>query len=714
MPQAIPAVVAAAQSAYAAYAGLNIVAQIGIQLAAGAALTAASTAFQQVPRTPALKRELARPNSLPPYRYVYGRNRVYGSPAPFRVRGNRLYGCLILNSRPSLGGLIQVAVDKRPITPSGDPLNFAGPGAVATTGRLADHFRYWIGLGDQLGPPAQILAEVPDIFQASDAWRGRTVIWVKCNSGSSKEAAKRWRRVPPEIEVEMDWSRVWDPRDPAQSWNDQTTWAHSNNAVLITLDALMRNPVAPYRLRHIDLQTWVDAADIADQPVPLLGGGTEARYRASGLIDWSSGEIEQLIEPLILASAGGVTRIGGRLAAIPGAWQEPEVTITDILGDEEIVVEAQSAAGDVYTGVRTTYINTARDWKPADAGVYRVAGAQEADGGIEKIRTVDLSWVTSPTQAQRIGKILALEGRQQRQVSGVFPPHAFQAVPGGIVTLALPGPMARINGLYRVETIHPAFALAPEAGVHLRCPAVLRASSAAIYAWDPAVDQRPVLEVVGVDGEAPTLEMPGAITAVSGSAAALGSGGTAQPRIRFAFAPAASDRVRRYEVQYRIVGGSWQDGGSIDADVRDGSGQVFGYVYPVQIGQTYQVQVRSEAADEVSLWRTSGDVVALAADVVLTPPTGGSATGSAGMITIRYRLPNSDDVRGIQIWVNTVNDSATAAILGPNTVWAGPNTEPAIEHTSLPAGARRYYWARTVGPYGATSTFSAGVTAVAA
>ena len=66
MPQAIPAAVAAVQSAYAAYAALNVVAQIGIQLAASAALSAASVAFQDVPKTPALKRELGRPNSLPP------------------------------------------------------------------------------------------------------------------------------------------------------------------------------------------------------------------------------------------------------------------------------------------------------------------------------------------------------------------------------------------------------------------------------------------------------------------------------------------------------------------------------------------------------------------------------------------------------------------------------------------------------------------------
>lgn len=712
MPQLVTAVSAAASW----YAKLGALSQAAIQLAAGAALTAASVAFQEKPRAPNVKRELGRPNSLPPYRYGYGRVPLYGSPAPFRVRGNRLFGCLLLNSRPSAGGAISIAFDKRALSLSGDVFDFDGPGAAVTNGAVAGYARLWIGLGDQVAPPTEITGEVPDLFETTDAWRGRTVLWLKLNYGGAKDGIKRWPRVPPEIEVEMDWSRVWDPRDVAQDPDDPDTWEWSNNQALVTLDALMTNPIAPYRINQIDLPSWTDAADAADEPVALKAGGTEPRYRANGVIDWSAGELEQAIEPLILAGAGGVTRIGGQLAAIPGIWSAPEVTISDAgIGDDELVVEEMIPGDDIYSGVKTTYVDPGRDWKPADAGVYRVPGAAAADGGVERIRTIDLEMVTSPTQAQRIAKILALQGRMQRQLSPTLPPSAIEAVAGSTITLGLAEPYDFFDGVYEVLSLHPGLdpVGTPDGHLALRIPSVLRATAASVYAWNPATDEQDVLEVVQYDGERLALAMPGVITAVSGSAAALGSGGSAQPRIRFSFDPADSDRVTAYSVEYRISGASWQDGGSIDADVRDGSGDVFGFIHPVQVGQSYDLRVRSRAPGDVSDWRVYSGVTALASDVTLSPPSNGSAVGSAGMITVEFRTPNSDDVRGIQIWMNTVNNSSGATILGPSIIYAGPNQYAELEHTGLTAGATRYYWAKTVGPYGAVSAFSSGVSATA-
>jgi hypothetical protein len=718
----MPQLIIAAQAAYAAFASLNIVAQIAIKLAVAAALTAASIAFQDVPRAPNTKRELGRPNSLPPYRFAYGRYSAYGSPAPFKVRGGHLYACLLLNSRPSAGGAIKITFDKRTVNLTGDMFDFAGPGAEATNSRWINSGPFgapdamvhaWMGLGDQTGPPAEIVAEAPDLFEATDAWRGRTVLWLRLRSGGRNKRLERWPRVPPEIEVEMDWSKVWDPRDVAQDPDDPDTWEWSSNQALCALDALMRNPVAPYRIEHLDIPSWIIAADVADEPVALKAGGTEPRYRVNGLIDWSSGEVEQLVEPMILAGAGGVTRIGGKLAAIPGAWQEPEVTISEAALEGDLTVEALQPGDDVFSGVKTTYVSPDRDWRPADAGVYRVPGAAALDGGAEKIRTVDLEMVTSPTQAQRIGKILALQGRQQRQIDTTFPPSAFEAVAGGTVTLALPAPFDALDGTFEVISLNPGFDLVGEnGGVALRCPGVLRSTAATIWAWNAATDEQDVFETVEFDGSRLSLAMPGTITAISGSDAALGTGGTAQPRIRFEFAPADSDRIESYDVEYRISGGSWQDGGRIDADVRDSGGDVFGFIHPVQVGQSYDVRVRSKAPGDVSDWRTYTGVVALAADVTLDPPEMVSAVGSTGRITVTITSPNADDVRGVQVWVNTVNNSSTASVLPP-TLWVGPNRTFEVAETGLTAGTTHHYWAKTVGPYGAVSALSTRVFATA-
>ena len=62
--------------------------------------------------TEAAARDLALPRSLPPKRFVYGETRVYGTPAPVRVKGPILYACMILNSRPS-ESVERIWIDKR-------------------------------------------------------------------------------------------------------------------------------------------------------------------------------------------------------------------------------------------------------------------------------------------------------------------------------------------------------------------------------------------------------------------------------------------------------------------------------------------------------------------------------------------------------------------------------------------------------------------------
>lgn len=701
------------------YAGLGAVGQAVVQLAAGTALTAAQMAFRKTPEAPAIKARLALPDGLPSYRSVYGRYRVEGAPF-YRVRGGKLWAGWILNSRPSVGGPVSIWIDKRLVTLSGDPFDFAGDGAVATNpvwvrDELVDEYlvRFWIGLGGQTAPPDWITDAAPEFFLASDQLRGRTILWAEFRSGGERKRAKRWRNVPPRVHLEMDWSAVWDPRDVAQDPDDPETWAFSRNAALCTLDALRNNPVARYRLRHLHLPSWVDKADVDDELVPLRDGGTQARYPIGCIVDWSAGEVEQLIEPMVLASLGGLTRVGGRLAAIPGAWQAPEVTLSRALKGQDLVIDGHQPGNEMYSAVRATYVEPAQDWQEADAGAHVIPGAAAEDGGLAREKKVHLECCMDGVQAQRIGQALARIGRRQRRISGLFAPEAIQAVPGANVTLAWPEPYAALNRAYAVETMHPGLDVRGEQGVALRCPMVIRATGPEDYAWSPATDQRDLAEGKDVPGFVPDLPMPGAITAVSGSTAALGSGGSAQPRIRFSFDPADSDRVTAYSVEYRISGASWQDGGSIDADVRDGSGDVFGFIHPVQVGQSYDLRVRSRAPGDVSDWRVYSGITALASDVTLDPPSNGSAIGGAGMITVEFRTPNSDDVRGIQIWMNAVNNSSGATILGPSIIYAGPNQYAELEHTGLTGGATRYYWAKTVGPYGAVSAFSSGVSATA-
>ena len=156
---------------------------------------AASQALAGKPKQEQQRSELTRPTSLPAYRYVYGTCWAPGTPVGWQVVGNILYICHLLNSRPSSLTTHSVLFDKRSVSISGDPFDFAGAGASATNDVFSGHVRGWIGRGDQTSAPAQVVAEASD-FAATDAWRGCTVLWAPVPRSRRRRAPLPYTEVP--------------------------------------------------------------------------------------------------------------------------------------------------------------------------------------------------------------------------------------------------------------------------------------------------------------------------------------------------------------------------------------------------------------------------------------------------------------------------------------------------------------------------------------
>lgn len=710
-PASAAPVVALAAVAAASAAGATGLTLALVQLAAGIALALYQQDQARKNANQAdLKRELARPDSLTPYRFIYGHVRAYGSPAPWRVKGDILFGCLIFNSRPSHGNF-SLRIDQREMTLVGDPYDFAGEGAYGAERQFgARYLRVWIGRGDQTAPPAAILAEAPEIFRASDAWRGRTVLWVRLDCGDNDGRAERWPSVPPAIQMEGDWSLVWDPRDPGQKADDPDTWTFSRNRWLIVLDALRNNPIRKYPLRQLMMESIITAADVDDEPISLKAGGTEPRYRCDGLLTWDDSEIEEQIIPLVEAGAGGITRMGGRLGAIPGKWMGSDLRISDVLDDDGLMFEILKPGSDLATSVTVQYMSPDRGWELADAGAYDVPGAIAIDGGESTVKSLKLGFVTSPTQAQRMAKIVAMQQRAQRQLNCTLPPEAFRAVGGSVIDLAPPGDFAPLGGFYGVASIHPAMDIVGEQGVALRCPVELIEASPSVFAWDPATDEQDVKEAESIVATRKDIPAPAVIATGTGSSYAASSGPD-RTRIKFWFAPVSSGRVASYEWQFRESGGSWQAGGTIGWDVRDRSDMVFGFLRPVEQGVSYDIRVRSRDGNSASVWTVRLATVALGPEITLDRPSQVSAVAGDGRITLSARLPSSDDVIGLEIWGVRSSGSSFALVF---TLGGAPSSAVSVDHTGLSANDTWLYKARTRGPYNSVSEFSATVSALVA
>jgi len=460
---------AAANPLYAAYAliqnGVGFAPALGAAFGgtvfskvAGAALIYSANKALAQPKAPDLVRDLQNPDTLVPYRFVYGRTRIYGSYAPVRVKQKILYACLILNSRPSSGNFA-LFLDKRNVELTGDLFDFSSGGAEATNAPFQGYLRAWIGRGDQIAPPVQITDEAPELFRTTDAWRGRTVLWLRLDAGPKGKRSERWPRPRPEVEVEGDWCTVWDPRDPAQDPSDETTWTFSNNQALCLLDALRQNPVRPYQAQNLRIDTFAWGADVADQAVALKSGGAEPRYTTNGVLVFrEAAEIEDQVLPLAIAGAGDLIRVGGQLAYAPGVYKPPSYTLTSMVkGGHEFTRYRRGR--DLPTRIRTTYVAKDRGYESAELTPWDIPGALAEDGNVPNTQSLQLELVTSPTQAMRVRNITGRKARRQKLFRNVAPPTAFNVIAGATADVALAAPYSAFNGTFEVADIHPAFDL---------------------------------------------------------------------------------------------------------------------------------------------------------------------------------------------------------------------------------------------------------------
>ncbi|MCW1932605.1 phage tail protein [Pararhodobacter zhoushanensis] len=757
-----------------------------VNLGISVVLSAASQLLQKKSQGSDLSRELATPDSLPPYRVAYGRNgRIQGSPAPYWVvKDGILYGCIILNSRPSAGTNFALFLDRRPVGLTGNPYDFGGhstgtatvlegnttvdvmhglasapigdgmaawtddgPVTIATVGStdlrvtldapapvggtvvtwravkgtiggvainypFASHVNVWFGRGDQTHPPAAILEEVGDLrginpekFWATDRWSGRTVLWVRFVAGDIEERNTRWPSSPPMLEVQADWTKVWNPLDLTQDADDPETWKVSDNQALCLLDALRFNPIARYPLAQIALQNFTDAAVIADELVPLKSGGAERRYRVGGLIAYSDGsELSDVLKPLESAGAGTLFRSGGQIGYSPGAWEAPEVTLSECLRDQPVIFRRTRSTRDLPGAVKAVHPDPSAGWESTEEPPYPVSA--NWDGDDDRITAIDLGLVFSSPQAQRIQKIVAERMKLQRQLSALFPPSALKAQAGGRVAVSLLGrPTDARNGTYRVTRSHPAQWLESGGGVALQLPLDLEEDAEAVYAWNAATDEAERLDQSTVPSD-PTVRQTSWVSAsVDGSTIFLTCSvpgdyvyeepiTTFYPRI-----DSIEARFRRNQEPFWLPMANFSFEASDDLIAEGGLGATIS-------GSSYDFGIRCRVDDRVSAWVP---LYAVQVGFSLGMPTGVSLTAGAGSIEIDATAPSESACAALQIWVGTSADQELAIFYAEIT--CDPSDPVNTTVTGLPAGVLHHVFVRAVTENTAVGHWAATVTA---
>ncbi|SFD55426.1 phage tail protein [Pseudoalteromonas denitrificans] len=208
--------------------------------------------------------------------------------------------------------------------------------------------------------------------------------------------------------------RVWDPRNPAQNADDETTWSWTQNAVLNTLHYVRFFGAHEVPFSRLPINWWMAAANVADEDVEFTDKNdelaTEKRYTVNGTFQFTSNPLA-VLNQLEQSFAGKVFRQMGQWYIRVGAWYgQPTFTINqkDVHGNVKIKWHADLR--DRANIVRATFTDPNQNYERTDAPPVISSQYQLHDNQpLEK--SITLPFVRSSTTAQRLSAIKLEQSR---------------------------------------------------------------------------------------------------------------------------------------------------------------------------------------------------------------------------------------------------------------------------------------------------------------
>lgn len=325
-------------------------------------------------------------------------------------------------------------------------------------------------------------------------------------TGNGKKAESPFASsIPSRVTIIGRGAKLYDPRRDStvpggsgpMRWDDQSTWRYTadDGAVIgenlalqilrVVLGWRIRNPVTgEMRLatgsgvpgRRLDMVAFQVAANLCDEPVNRSAGGTEPRYHGAGVIS-EGDDPKQILDMLCAACSGRFRDTAGKLSLVISHNDLAAAAADDGLSDDDVVGAftwdpdpALEATPNVARG-RYVDATSASLYQLIDYPEVRIASLD----GQDRIMTLDVGVVESPSQAQRVVK-QALERRQyQRSFSSTFDIRAWKYTVGDVVPFTF-APLSFTRVLFRVAS--------QELGQGGTCDMTLSIEHQQIYAWD--------------------------------------------------------------------------------------------------------------------------------------------------------------------------------------------------------------------------------------
>ncbi len=187
---------------------------------------------------------------------------------------------------------------------------------------------------------------------------------------------------------------------------------------------------------YLILDTFKEAARICNENVISNTGVSEKRYTIGCEFD-DSDTPASVLEKMMATCGGEWIRVGGRLGLRVAAYYGPafiEITEDEIIDGIEIQPEVDRS--ESFNIVRGTFVSPEQNYTEIDYPEVKVSDWVTEDEE-EIVMDMDLNYVQSPWQAQRLADIALKRSRLGMTIKLPCNMRAFQATPGTMINLSL-------------------------------------------------------------------------------------------------------------------------------------------------------------------------------------------------------------------------------------------------------------------------------------
>jgi len=421
---------------------------------------------------------------------------------------------------------------------------YFGDELVVDAGTIVDKYSakvtYIQELGAQTSANAGIVADTPDGWTNDHKLLGHTYAYFKLDYDTAL-----FRGVPNISAVIRGKNDIYDPRT-------QTTGYTDNHALCVRdwiIHPLGMNaiPDGGTFADVLDEQSFIDAANTADELVASGVGTTEKRYTVNGSISIEAEPINAL-RSLLKAGAADYQYVQGKYRVIAGDYAAPEspnassnpnFNESDLIGGISFA-PTQSAASSI-NAVKGTFIDPDQDYEPVDF-VQLIVDEYVDEDKQEMFADTKFQFTNTSTMARRLSKIALEQSRYGVSVDVTLKYRALEYSKGDRITLSI-DQFGWVEKVFKINEL--SFTLTN--GVQLS----LSEDAPSIWSWEEgdalAVDAPPLLNLPD-----PTLvDVPTNLSAVE--SLFLGNDQkTVKSRVSFAWD--GSTGVQRWELQASFNG----------------------------------------------------------------------------------------------------------------------------------------------------------------